>query len=218
MRLPDTTLTAQQNQSPYAKYFYRPLAEPAPELLAAVSKPMDCKDALPINDINRLLDPGYQAVETGYCVFWWFIWHPQDPLRYKIWDRDDHFDVRINAADRQRFNDPSLPFAQRLWGSTHHVRENIGIPTHFRFMIGLGGKDPYAIDIAFIPPEDCGFDMSRFDPAKETVICAASGMRHYVRKTADGVELRTRSTQAMCARTASLCGRAARRRCRYRPA
>ena len=214
MRLPDTTLTKEQEALPYAKYFDREMVAPSAELQAAVAAPIDCKDALPINDINKLLEPGYQKVETGYCVFadgggyasalvkmpgvsldmfnWWFIWHPQESLRYKIWDKDEHFGVWVNDADRRRFNDAALPLANRLWGSTHRVRENIGIPTPFRFLMGMGGKDPYAITIRFISPADCGFDMTKFNPLKETVVCADSGMRHFVRQTPDGVELRAR--------------------------
>ncbi len=214
IQTPDTALTEEQKAEPYANYFDQDMVAPSAELQAAVSAPIDCDDALPINEINTLLEPGYQEVETGYCVFddgggyasalidmpgvtlemidWWFIWHPQESLRYKIWDKEDHFDVTISDADRAKFNDESLTYAERLWGSTHHVRENIGVPVAFRLLEGLTGADPYAIDITFISPEDCGFDMTKFDTSTETVICAESGMRHFVRKTADGVELRSR--------------------------
>jgi hypothetical protein len=72
------------------------------------------------------------------------------------------------------------------------VREDIGIPTSFKLLEGMSGIDPYAIDIRLVSPQECGFDLTRFDPTKETVVCADSGMRHFVRKTAAGVELRSR--------------------------
>jgi hypothetical protein len=68
LHTPDRALTSAQQAEPYAE-FDRPLVAPSAALEAAVSKPMDCNDALPISDINKLLDPGYQKVETGYCLF-----------------------------------------------------------------------------------------------------------------------------------------------------
>src|SRR4051794_30174271 len=91
-------LTAVEEQKPYAKYFHQPIANPNPELMKILKQgPMDPAKALMPEDVERLLDYGYDEVETGYCVLpngaayvavnnkfpgvtldminWWFAWH-----------------------------------------------------------------------------------------------------------------------------------------------
>ena len=31
---------------------------------------------------------------TGEMLEWWMIWHQLDPLRYALWNPEDHYDVR----------------------------------------------------------------------------------------------------------------------------
>lgn len=65
---------------------------------------------------------------TADMLNWWFVWHGLDPLRYAIWDPEDHFDVTINEEGRKRALDPTIPMAEKTWGATHTVQESIGGP------------------------------------------------------------------------------------------
>ncbi|MBP1708197.1 MAG: hydrolase [Chloroflexi bacterium] len=61
-------LTPEEKARPYSKYFYRKIVPPAPERLAAMDKSMDPGQALPIERLNDLLNPGYHEIESGWCV------------------------------------------------------------------------------------------------------------------------------------------------------
>ncbi len=187
---------------------------PVPEDVAAALKrgPMDPGDILPFKDMNRLLDPGYHDVETGYgfcpdgvqyvacltdmpgitaeMIDWWFAWHPLHDIRYRIWFPPGHYGVRVEDPDKCR--DSNLSYRERYWHNKHTVTEDVG-------------NGAVKLMIVFIPPEEFGFDVSRFDESKVgTIVCANVGppdllggifftkMCHFVRETADGVEMRSR--------------------------
>ena len=63
-------LTAEEKAKPYSKYYYRPHAGASPELAPLLEdhKPMDPGEALPIEQMSDLLEPGYLPGETGYCT------------------------------------------------------------------------------------------------------------------------------------------------------
>jgi len=198
-------LSAEEQQKPYAKYFYMPMAKPDPALVEQVKRgPIDPAQALKHESINDLLNRGYLSTELGYTVFsdgtgyvssmvkmpgvtpemidWWFTWHELEPLRYKIWDHYVHFDIRVDEHDRERLLSHDIPVKERNWNVTHHVKEDIG-----------GGAAE--IEIHFVSPKDCGFDMSRFtEPAVGTAICSSGGasMVHIARRIPGGIELRSR--------------------------
>lgn len=199
------TLSAEEQQKPYAKYFYMPMVKPDPTLVAQVKQgPIDPAEALKEENVNDLLNPGYLSTELGYTQFpdgtgyvssmvkmpsvtpemidWWFTWHQLDPLRYKIWDHYVHFDISVSDQDRARLLARNVPVKERNWGVTHHVKEDIGV-------------GPSDIEIHFVSPQECGFDMSRFtEPAVGSAICATGGskMVHIARRISGGVELRSR--------------------------
>jgi hypothetical protein len=213
-------LTSEEKAKPYAKYYYMEPAAPSPELAALLQdrKPIDPAKALPIEQMNDLLNPGYLEVETGYCtmpdggayvavnnkmpgvtadmVNWWFAWHGLEDLRYKLWFPRDHYAVTLSAEDRRKVLDPDRPMVLKFQGITHHVVEDIG----------GGVEDLY---ISFMTPDDFGFDMNRFkSPAVATLVAAnvmvkpavvkgdvtgiPVAMCHFVREIADGIEFRTR--------------------------
>lgn len=213
-------LTEEEKAKPYAKYFYRPPAPPAPEALARMEKPIDPALALPLERINDLLNPGYLQCEAGWCVLpnggayianyiqmpgvtpdmfnWWFAWHCLEDLRYKLWWPEGHYAISLTEKDRAKVLDPNRTMAERSQRVTHHVVEDVG-----------GG--PENIYISFLAPEDCGFDMSRFKPPFVAAMVAANGasqlinpppgvpnfkapafMCHFVREIPGGIEMRTR--------------------------
>jgi phloretin hydrolase len=204
--------TAEQAKS-YAKYFYKPMV-PAPErILEFLARgPIDPALALPVQQRNDLLKPGYLPAEMGYCTMpdgsgfvamltqmpgvtsdmidWWFAWHGVEGLRYKIWDPDDHYDVHVLEADLDHRLDTRLSTRERNWGTTDIVNEDIG----------TGAMDLY---ISFMSPEDYGYDMQGFKaPNVLTAVNANLGIKdpripmvtftHFVREIPGGIELRSR--------------------------
>lgn len=211
-------LTPEEMSKPYAKYYTMEPAPPDPGLMAAMETPMDPSKALPIENLNDLLNPGYMEVEAGYCILpngvayvanhtlmpgvtvdminWWFAWHSLEDLRYKIWWPQGHFAISISDADREKVLDPQRPAPLKFQGITHHVVEDVGAGTEH-------------IAISFLTPEDMGFDMDRFKAPNVGTLVAANGlagranappeapkapavMCHFIREIADGIEFRTR--------------------------
>ena len=160
----------------------RPLTPPDRAVLAAIERgPIDPADALPLTQLDRLLDPAPLAAETGWCrlpdgtgyvavrtampgvsgelVDWWFDWHPRDPLRYRVWHPSAHRDNRLDpppagAATRG---------AKAHWGAVHHPVEDVGTGVvHAR--------------IAFCAPRELGFATDALDdPRVATIVCGHAG-------------------------------------------
>jgi hypothetical protein len=202
-------LTESERQRPFAHYYDQESA-PIPQTVLdkIYHNTYTDQQALPFEYINDLLLPGYLPMETGYCRMpdnsffvavrtefrqgtaqmfdWWFDWHAQDPLRYRIWYPECHFDLSIKAAQHTASQQPL-----GYWYTTHYPVEDIGL-----------GKE--TLSIHFVPPADFGFDVSRFQEAKiVTAICGLVGsvdkhlkqqayMCHLVRQFAGGFEMRSR--------------------------
>lgn len=156
----------------------KPLAPVAPETLDALaSGPIDPADALQESEMNRLLDLAPLAVECGYCflpdgvgyvamrvqmpevtgemVDWWFDWHADDPLRYRVWHPPAHVS---NSVER-----PAARSDKPFWFTTHHPVEDIGL-----------GVDRLRID--FLPPDRLGFSESALQrPGIATIVGGFAG-------------------------------------------
>ncbi len=159
----------------YYKYYEMEIADLTEQQRAYIA---NCKgraeEALSIHDRAKLQEPGTYPEKTGYyplkeggllvagnipmpevtaeMLNWWFAWHGLEPLRYAIWDPEDHYDVKINEEGRKRALDPKIPMAQKNWGATHTVRESVGGP-------------PDEIVIMFTEPEKMGFDPHKLGTA-----------------------------------------------------
>lgn len=208
-------LTKEEENKSYAKYFYKKLAEPDKELIGILKKgPMDPAKALMPENINNLLNSGYDEVETGYCVLpngtgyvavnnkfqgvtldminWWFAWHALEDLRYMLWFSKGHYGIDVSEEDRKKILDPNTKMLDKFQGKTHYVVEDTG-------------NGPEDIQILFLKPEELGFDMDKFNLENITVV-AANGiskdrkggpkvpaiMLHFFRETPYGVESRSR--------------------------
>lgn len=180
------------------------------DVLPAIREPMSARDALDVKDINRLLDPGYHAVENGYCELadgtayvsslvpmngvtgemykWWFWWHAVESARYTLWYPHNH--VSVQPLEPEVLTKPGLTHEQRYVGTSHLVGEYIG-PEYLRVVI------------RFVDPAEFGFDTSRFQEAGIVGhACARVGvyptgvesvtMVHLARKTENGIEQRSR--------------------------
>ncbi len=198
---------------PYADYYCRESAAIPQTVLDGIQKsPYPEKDALLLENINDLLNPGYSPLENGYCdlsdgtVFvavrtempnvsgdmldWWFWWHSIDGLRYKIWYPQAHFGISVDA-DADEYKRRQGSYRERYWNTTHYPIEDVGTGSE-------------TLTIHFVPPHDFGFHTSEFEEAGvSTVACGIVGsvsqkirqyahMCHFVRKTEDGVEMRSR--------------------------
>lgn len=204
---------------PYSKYYYREMAQPNPKLMAILAQgPMDPSKALPLSEMNQILDPGYHEVETGYCVTddgmgyvavnnvfpnvtlsmmrWWFAWHAAGGnLRYRIWDPKDHMAIAISDQDRRKMADPNIPLSEKYRNMDHFVIEDTG-----------GGYENLLIRFKTI--EEMGFDMDKFatSPTKEIIggygtsefrgkgggFKSPAIMTHTMREIEGGIEFRTR--------------------------
>ncbi len=203
---------------PYSHYYHRKPAPPNPRLIEILDKgPMDPSKALPYERINDLLDPGYHEVETGYCILdngagylavnnvfpgcsvemlkWWFAWHAAGPgLRYAIWFPPAHVTISVSDEGLAKLHDPNVPLTEKSQNIDHFVVEDVGD----------GVQD---ILISFLPPEQMGFDMSRFRAPHVACVFGGNGvgelrngpplksaaiMLHFCREIEGGVEFRTR--------------------------
>ncbi|HKO91836.1 MAG TPA: hypothetical protein VJU61_11815 [Polyangiaceae bacterium] len=194
---------------PYARYFDGELWLHE-AVLPTLRAPMPLEHALAPEDVNKLLDPGYHEVETGYCELpdgtayvaslvpfpgvtgemysWWFWWHSVESARYTLWYPHNH--VSVQPLRPELLTAPGLSHTQRYVGTTHHVGEYIG--AHF-----------LRVAIRFVDPAELGLDTSRFEQAGIVGhACARVGllgtgvesvtMLHLARKVAGGIEQRSR--------------------------
>lgn len=206
-------LAAEEKLKPYAKYYYRELAEIPPADIANINAgPVDPAKATTVHDRNDLIRPGYLDVETGYTVMpdgsgfaatlvkmpgvtpemldWWFNWHPLEGLRYALWCPVAH--VSIHVKNPYRHTDRSgVPMTVRNYGGVHYPIE------------GFNVEGAQTVRIEFFSPEDFGLDMSLFrKPNISSAFLANCVLEklnmpinvffHAVRDVEGGVEFRSR--------------------------
>lgn len=180
-------VAADAHTKSYYKYYENmEIANLTPEQMEYIA---NCKgdpaDALQIADRNRLLDDdyipephGFYELPTGGLLVsgtipmpdvtydmlnWWWPWHALEPLRYAIWDPEDHFDSKIPDEARARILDPNVPIPEKIWGCDNTVLESIGGPAD-------------DIVIMFKNPGELGYDMSKIGPGKREFFLAANAL------------------------------------------
>jgi hypothetical protein len=207
-------LTEAEKVKPYAKYYYKDLAEiPAEDLAKVNAGPVDPAKALPIDKRNDMMKPAYLDVETGYTVMpdgsgfaatlvkmpgvtpemldWWFNWHPLEGLRYAIWCPVAHTDISAKTPARH-LDSSGIPLKERNYDLIHYPVEGFDLDSAMQ------------ITIEFFSPQNFGLDMKMF---KEPEISSAylancilaplgnlpfNVFFHAIRKVKDGVEYRSR--------------------------
>ncbi len=204
-------ISEKEKNSSYYKYFIRDMV-PIPEdkLEMLMKNPLTPDTALKVEDINDLFNDGYLPGEFGWTRMadgtltmanitdmpgitpdmfdWWIVWHGLEPMRYKIWDSEDHYYCLTQNPEKAM--DSTLPMKERYWDTKHDVIEDIG-----------SGKEK--IEITFRNPKHIGFDEAKLENFKGTIICAGNEnspiiMCHFVRPTENGCELRTRFWMGYC--------------------
>lgn len=197
-------LTEEEKNSPLYKYFLLDIASVTEQKFDQIMNgTFDPADAISPTEMNRLFDEGYLSGEFGWYRMedggimianftsmpgvtpemfdWWFAWHGLDSMRYKIWDKDDHYYCKTRNPEIAL--DSGLSMRERYWNTTHDVKEAL-----------LDGQEPVDVCLNFVRPETVGFDLDRLKKFDGTIVCTPGPaiMTHFVRPTADGCELRTR--------------------------
>ncbi|MCF0142606.1 MAG: phloretin hydrolase [Parasporobacterium sp.] len=196
-------VTPEEKNSPLYKYFERPI-DPVP---ADILDKIERLDFTPGGGIhptekNIMFEEGYLPGEFGVYMLedggmmvanftpmpgatpemfdWWFAWHGLASMRYKIWDKDDHYYCQTQNVEQAL--DSSLSYKERYWDTTHDVKE------------AVQGTEPNDLRLHFVRPEYVGWDPEKLKTFGGTIVCTPGPaiMSHFVRPTADGCELRTR--------------------------
>lgn len=83
---------------------------------------------------------------TGPMMDWWMIWHQLEPLRYALWNPEDHYNVALSAEDREQFLNPEKPYVQRIWNTSSIVTES------------FNGEKPTTAPLHFVEPNAVGLN------------------------------------------------------------
>ncbi len=173
----------------YYKYYLQGIRDLSEDQKAYVEKAArDGEKALLLENINDALIPDrFCPEETGYyylknggvliannipmpgitpeMLYWWFAWHPLEPLRYTIWDPEEHYSVEIDEAGRERSLDPRVPLEEKTWGAEHVVLESLA-----------PDDKPVPIRISFRDPKEMGIDAARIGGKGCAFIVAANAL------------------------------------------
>ena len=154
----------------YYKYYLEPFKDISDELKEKIKSGVFKKgEGLEITDRRRLQEEkafpaqdGYYLLKgggalsvanvkmpdvTGEMLGWWASWHGIDPLRYAIWDNQDHYSLEI-IENKERLLDDSIPVGERVWGTRHKIMES------------FIGDTPGPVEMKFLSPWECGYDKS----------------------------------------------------------
>ncbi len=132
------------------------------------------------NGTGFVCNETYMPGVSGEMLDWWFPWHSVgSDLRYKIWDREDHYFARADRTDY--VCNPDVPVHQKTWGVNHYILEDVG-------------NGPDFVKLCFLSPESYGYDTSLIGTDKcESLVCAvgagncAAAMTHKWYAYRDGV-------------------------------
>ena len=102
---------------------------------------------------------------TSEMMEWWAPWHSMDPLRYAIWDPEDHYDHKLDEEGWKRALDPDIPPLEKLWGATHTLLES------------FDRDEPQQLSMTFQNPFECGYSREVYGTADcRYILCASSVM------------------------------------------
>ena len=99
---------------------------------------------------------------TGEMMDWWFAWHNLDPLRYALWNPEDHYDVSVSEEDRAHILDESLTVRERGWGITSNIVES------------MNGEEPSPGALDFTEPGTVGLSNELIGTPKCQAILVAN--------------------------------------------
>jgi len=103
---------------------------------------------------------------TGDMLGWWAGWNGLHPLRYAIWDPQDHYCIVLDEVSKARILDPSIPPREKLWGMRHKVLES------------FDREAPEWLEMEFLCPWDCGYDKSLDNTDRSGyIVCARAKLK-----------------------------------------
>jgi hypothetical protein len=197
------------DDKPYARHWnpaMAPLSKPVREAL--LLGPQASKLAFPLEEANRLLEPGDQDLENGWTrlangqtfvavrtpmpgvsaamIDWWFGWHGVETQRYKLWHPRAHMGVRMKNP---RADTGGITDRERYVGNVSYVVEYLGAQV---YNLAIAFRDPGAY-----------LDTSRFQSAQVgTAVCARTGLAsrpldaghliHLIQEDDEGCHMRSR--------------------------
>lgn len=190
-------------QTPYATFYQHQLKNIPPHVQQALHNPPLQWGTLPdLEDITLLEKQGYMPIETGYAIAndgsiavavltqmeavtpkmwdWWFAWHSEEDLRYKLWHPQAHLSAHWQDQRKQNL----------YIGRVSIIKEYIG-------------DNLLEAAIQFISPHTLGFSNKAINESEKNLyICAKIGhpnlpidygyLVHQVRQTEKGSEMRSR--------------------------
>ena len=194
---------------PYAKYWKPDMAPMQRQNQDAIIHGPEASElGFRVDEIDRMLDPGYLPLESGftrlpngqlfmahhtkmpgvkgYMIDWWMGWHYMENQRYKLWHPRSHISQR---AERMIGDDASISDTEKYRNNPQYVTEYLGTES---------------ADLALtITEPGVFFDDSRFEEANiGTAVCCVCTLQeapvtlgiliHLYRDTAEGCELRSR--------------------------
>ena len=105
---------------------------------------------------------------TTDMIEWWFWWHVQDELRYRIWFPGAHFGTSYRKSQRDYFEQPSRP---PFSDNTQYPIESVGTMKS-------------ALQIDFVTPEEFGFSREAMEAGGiPLIVCGHVGMKHLFKHT-----------------------------------
>lgn len=179
----------------------KPISNAAKEALDKGAQ--DSQRFLPFERATEMMQPGYQDVETGYCLGsdgsafvnvltempgvtpamwdWWFGWHGEDISHYKLWHPKDHLAVQ---------------WQDKLLGQERYI-DRVSVVKEYI------GTDAEEIAIHFKRPSTIGLPDFDGDPSSSVFIVVSAGppsgppiyfsrLIHQIRPTENGAEMRSR--------------------------
>ncbi len=175
------------SEKSYYKYFLEPFEDISAELKATLRSSvfkkgqggLEPEDRKKLQEIKRWPEKdGVYYLKRGGCVVcsnvkvpnitgdmlgWWAGWHGYDPLRYAIWDPEDHYSLILDEASRKRIEDSTIPPREKLWGMKHKSLES------------FDREPPSWVEMEFLCPWDVGYDKSLDNTDRcQYILCAKS--------------------------------------------
>lgn len=97
---------------------------------------------------------------TAEMIQWWFWWHPQEKERYQLWFPGEHFGIGYDRASAGYFAQEKMP---PFLPNTQYPTERIG-------------KHKMPLSIAFVRPEEFGFDRkTMYENHVAIIVCGHVG-------------------------------------------
>lgn len=207
----------------YSKYWFWTQPPKHPLSQELLNFPIAPEDALPVSELNRLLEPGYMKREMGVCLMpdgtgyaatyiwmpnvtvdmidWWYVWHFSAPTSVPKGNGNLRYKIWCPQEHVDTGFDDEASRARALDESIPMRERRYGQRNFIIESLDGGETDENVMHFhaECYDPADFGFDPAKLrDPANGTIIAAHTPIFRQVqiyqyRPYAQGVELRLRN-------------------------